>query len=96
MRPFFVFTVTVPSPAVQTSYTGAAGSGTEGFIVDQYYASGAISHWYPDDDYQGTIPPGAVSELATGLVRTVAAPVPVTPVEPTPATPVVVSPTFTG
>jgi hypothetical protein len=92
---FFVFSVTVPSPAVQTSYSGAAGTGTEGFIVDQYYASGFVSHWIPNADFPGTAPEGSETEVATGLVRTVAAVVP----EPEPAPvpePVVVSPTFTG
>ena len=36
---WFMLTVTTPSPDVQTTYNGANGSGTEGFIVDQYYAS---------------------------------------------------------
>lgn len=85
---FFSFTITTPTPSVQTTYSGAAG--TEGFIVDQTYASGNNSHWYPNAAYQGTAPPGTQrNELATGLVRTVAAFVP-------PAGPVVVSPTFTG
>ena len=70
---WFVFTVTVPSPVVQTTYDGRAGSGTEGFIIDQYYASsvdpstgcspspcaGSVRHWYPNADYPGVVPPGA-------------------------------------
>lgn len=67
---FFSFTVTTPTPSEKTSYSGA--NGTEGFIVDQTYASGANSHWYPNAAYQGTAPVGTTrSELATGLVRTV-------------------------
>ena len=67
---FFSFNVTTPTPATKTSYSGAAG--TQGFIVDQTYASGANSHWYPNADYQGTAPEGTTrNELATGLVRTV-------------------------
>jgi len=70
---WFLFTATAPSPAVQTTYNGANGSGTEGFIVDQYYASAdgdsgdcspnpcseSIRHWVPNADYVGTVPPGA-------------------------------------
>jgi hypothetical protein len=86
---YFTFGVTVPSPSVQTTYNGAAGSGTEGFIVDQYYESGAIVHWYPDEAYPGTPPEGAESELSANLARTVAAAIPVTPVAPvTPEAPV--------
>lgn len=67
---FFSFTVTTPTPSEKTSYSGA--NGTEGFIVDQTYASGANSHWYPNAAYQGTAPDGTTrNELATGLVRTV-------------------------
>lgn len=36
---WFLLTVTTPTPEVQTTYNGADGSGTEGFIVDQWYAS---------------------------------------------------------
>ena len=97
---FFSFQVTVPSPSAQTTYDGAAGSGTEGFIVDQYYEGGDIVHWYPNDAYPGNPPEGAVSELATGLARTVAAAIPeppVTPVQPvTPAAAVAAAPAFTG
>ena len=67
---FFSFIVTTPTPSVKTSYSGA--DGTEGFIVDQTYASGANSHWYPNAAYQGSAPVGTTkNELATGLVRTV-------------------------
>jgi hypothetical protein len=99
---YFVFQATVPSPETQTTYNGAAGSGTEGFIVDQYYESGDIVHWYPDEAYQGTIPEGATAELSANLARTVAAAIPVVPVTPiTPTSPVApaavtVTPNFTG
>lgn len=67
---FFSFQVTTPSPSARTTYSGA--DGTEGFIVDQTYASGANSHWYPNAAYQGTAPAGTTrNELATGLLRTV-------------------------
>ncbi len=67
---FFSFLVTTPSPNVKTTYSGA--DGTQGFIVDQTYASGANSHWYPNAAYQGTAPEGTTrNELATGLLRTV-------------------------
>ena len=67
---FFSFNVTTPTPATKTAYSGAGT--TQGFIVDQTYASGANSHWYPNADYQGTAPDGTTrNELATGLVRTV-------------------------
>lgn len=69
---FFVFTVTVPSPASLTTYNGAAGSGTEGFIVDQTYASGEIEHWIPSADFPGTAPQGATTTVASGLARSVA------------------------
>ena len=69
---FFSFQVTTPSPSTKTTYSGAGS--TQGFIVDQTYASGANSHWYPDANYPGTAPDGTTrNELATGLVRTVAA-----------------------
>ena len=71
---FFVFTVTAPSPSVQTSYNGTGG--TEGFILDQQYASGATEHWIPNAAFVGTPPAGSVTTVATGLVRTVAAPIP--------------------
>jgi hypothetical protein len=69
---FFVFSVTTPAPAVQTTYDGT--NGTEGFIVDQEYASGEIVRWIPNAAFPGTPPPGAETEVATGLVRTVAGP----------------------
>ena len=88
---FFSFTVTTPTPTVQTTYNGAGG--TEGFIVDQTYADGNNSHWYPNAAYQGTAPAGTQrSELATGLVRTVAAYV--APTTTVPADPI--APSFTG
>lgn len=68
---FFVFSVRTPSPATQTTYDGT--NGTEGFIVDQKYASGAVSHWIPNAAYPGTAPVGTTrTDVATGLVRTVA------------------------
>jgi hypothetical protein len=95
---YFAFVITVPSPAAQTTYNGAAGSGTEGFIVDQHYEGGQIVHWYPNEAYQGDPPEGATSELSANLARTVAAAVPA-PV-PTPEGPVeeavTVAPTLTG
>lgn len=80
---FFSLEVTTPSPSTRTAYSGA--DGTQGFIVDQTYASGANSHWYPNAAYQGTTPEGTTrSDLATGLVRTVdAATVPASPMAPT-------------
>lgn len=70
---FFVFSVTTPTPATQTTYDGT--NGTEGFIVDQKYASGALSHWIPNAAYPGTAPAGTTrTDVATGLVRTVAGP----------------------
>jgi hypothetical protein len=66
---FVLFNVTVPNPATQTTYNGK--SGTEGFIVDQQYASGRTVHWIPDAAYPGTIPVGAESVVASGLARTV-------------------------
>jgi hypothetical protein len=70
---FFTFSVTTPSPVEQTTYNGAAGSGTEGFIVDQEYASGEIKYWIPHADFPGSPPIGAESVVAGGLARTVAA-----------------------
>jgi hypothetical protein len=66
---FVLFDVTVPAPAVQTTYNGK--NGTEGFIVDQVYASGEAVHWIPDAAFPGTVPAGAESVVATGLIRTV-------------------------
>lgn len=62
---WFEFSVTTPSPAVQTTYNGTGG--TEGFIGDQVYASGAAVRWIPN----GAVSGGGI--VATGLVRTVAA-----------------------
>jgi hypothetical protein len=59
---FFTFQLTVPSPAVVTSY-GAVG-GPEGFYVKQVYANGATSLWRTPNSTQ----PG---EVANGIVRTV-------------------------
>ncbi len=67
---WFQFTVTTPSPAVQTTYNGI--NGTEGFIVEQTYASGELVRWIPDAAVTG----GGV--VAGGLARTVAAGAPVT------------------
>ncbi len=69
---FVIFNVTVPTPAVQTTYNGK--NGTEGFIVDQRYASGETVHWIPDVAYPGTPPVGAESVVASGLARTVGGP----------------------
>jgi hypothetical protein len=69
---FFVFSVRTPAPATQTTYDGTAG--TEGFIVDQTYASGEIVHWIPNAAYPGTAPVGAETSVASGLVRTVSGP----------------------
>jgi hypothetical protein len=69
---FFVFNVTVPAPVAQTTYNGK--NGTEGFIVDQQYASGEIVHWIPDATYPGTAPGGAETVVAAGLARTVGGP----------------------
>jgi hypothetical protein len=86
---YFIFTVTTPSPMVDTTY---GVGGTEGFIADQYYADSNVSHWYPSTDYVGTYPAGGQPTTpAAGLLRTVAA---VT--TPTTATPDPVSPAFTG
>jgi hypothetical protein len=68
---FFTFTVTTPSPTAQTTYDGTAG--TEGFIIDQTYASGEVEHWIPNAAFPGTAPAGATTTVAAGLVRTVAA-----------------------
>lgn len=87
---YFVFSVTTPSPAVQTTY---GVGGTEGFTADQQYASGEISHWYPSTDYVGTYPAGAAPTTpAGGLLRTVAAAEPTT----TTTVPGPVTPAFTG
>jgi hypothetical protein len=67
---FFVFTVMTPSPAQQTTYNGLLG--TEGFIVDQEYASGEIKHWIPDASFTGDPPLGSETIVAPGLARTVA------------------------
>ena len=86
---YFIFTVTTPSPTVQTTY---GVGGTEGFIADQYYADNNVSHWYPSTDYVGTYPAGGQPTTpAAGLLRTVAAVTPTTTVDPGPSTP-----TFTG
>jgi hypothetical protein len=66
---WFSFIVRTPSPAVQTTYNGT--NGTEGYIVDQTYASGAIEHWIPDAAYVGDPPPGSNTIVAGGLARTV-------------------------
>jgi len=68
---FFVFSVTTPSPTVQTTYNGTGG--TEGFIVDQTYASGEAEHWIPNAAFPGTPPTGSTTSVASGLARTVAA-----------------------
>lgn len=68
---FWSFEITTPVPEVQTTYDGTGG--TEGFIVDQEYASGVIDHWIPSAEYTGTPPAGSVTEVAGGLARTVAA-----------------------
>jgi hypothetical protein len=87
---YFVFSVTTPSPAVQTTY---GVGGTEGFTADQQYANGEISHWYPSTDYVGTYPAGAAPTTpAGGLLRTVAAAEPTT----TTTVPGPVTPAFTG
>lgn len=82
---YFVFSVTTPTPSVQTTY---GEGGTEGFTADQQYADGRVSHWYPSADWVGTYPPGAEPTTpAAGLRRTVAAFVPAPPgpaPEPTP------------
>ena len=75
---WFVYRVTTPSPAVQTTYNGAAGSGTEGFIVDQRYASGTTEHWIPNAAFVGNPPAGSTTTVASGLARTVAPPATVT------------------
>jgi hypothetical protein len=59
---FFTFPVTVPSPAVQTSYGVTEGS--EGFYVEQAYANGTTSRWRTPNSTR----PG---EVANGIVRTV-------------------------
>jgi WD40-like Beta Propeller Repeat len=77
---FFSFTVTVPSPANQTSY-GANGSPAEGFFVTQQYANPSdTAIWKCPND------PRPATDVATGLVRTVAGtstpPPPPTPLPP--------------
>ncbi|MGH3684817.1 MAG: DPP IV N-terminal domain-containing protein [Pseudonocardiaceae bacterium] len=63
---FFSFTVTVPSPASQTSY-GANGSPAEGFFVTQQYANPSdTAIWKCPNDLR------PATDVATGLVRTVA------------------------
>ena len=57
---------------MQTTYNGK--DGTEGFIVDQQYASGEIVHWIPDAAFPGTVPAGAESVVASGLASTVGGP----------------------
>ncbi|MGH3708588.1 MAG: hypothetical protein ACRDRQ_10895 [Pseudonocardiaceae bacterium] len=59
---FFTFPVTVPSPAVQTSY--GVTEGAEGFYVEQAYANGATSLWRTPNSTR----PGKV---ANGIIRTV-------------------------
>jgi hypothetical protein len=66
---FFSFRVRTPSPVSQTTYNGTGG--TEGFIIDQEYASGVIEHWIPHLDFPGTPPPGSETTVAGGLARTV-------------------------
>ncbi len=66
---FFVFTITTPSPDAQTTYNGTLG--TEGFIVDQEYASGEKMHWIPNAEFPGTAPVGSTTVVAGGLARTV-------------------------
>ena len=86
---YFLFMVTTPTPSVDTTY---GIGGTEGFIADQYYADGNVSHWYPSTDYVGVYPVGAQPTTpAGGLLRTVAAVTPSTTADPSPATPA-----FTG
>ncbi|MGH3752225.1 MAG: hypothetical protein ACRDRP_05925 [Pseudonocardiaceae bacterium] len=83
---FFTFQVTVPSPVNQTSY-GANGSGAEGFFVVQQYADPSdTSIWKCPND------PRPATDVATGLVRTVAGTATPAPT-PTPLPPPVVSPT---
>jgi Tol biopolymer transport system component len=79
---FFTFTVTVPSPVNQTSY-GTFG-GPEGFFVIQQYAD-------PQDNSIWKCPndPRPATDVATGLVRTVAGTSPPPPT-PTPLPPPVV------
>ncbi|MGH3871087.1 MAG: hypothetical protein ACRDSR_06145 [Pseudonocardiaceae bacterium] len=83
---FFTFGVTAPSPANQTSY-GANGSSAEGFFVTQQYADpNDRSIWKCPND------PRPATDVATGLVRTVAgtSTPPPTPT-PTPLPPPVVN-----
>ncbi|HET9257444.1 MAG TPA: Ig-like domain repeat protein [Pseudonocardiaceae bacterium] len=79
---FFTFEVTVPSPASQTSY-GAFG-GPEGFFVIQQYADPSdTAIWKCPND------PRPATDVATGLVRTVAGTTPPPPA-PSPLPPPVV------
>ena len=88
---YFLFSITTPMPTVQTTY---GVGGTEGFIADQQYADGNISHWYPSADYVGTYPPGALPTTpAGGLLRTVAA---FDPASTSTATDTPSTPRFTG
>ncbi|HEV7451875.1 MAG TPA: hypothetical protein VGO16_10900 [Pseudonocardiaceae bacterium] len=81
---FFTFQVTVPSPANQTSY--GANGGPEGFFLVQQYADPSdTSIWKCPND------PRPATDVATGLVRTVAGTSPPPPT-PTPLPPPVVSP----
>ncbi len=62
---FFTFQLTVPSPANQTSY--GANGGPEGFFVVQQYADPSdTAIWKCPND------PRPATDVATGLVRTVA------------------------
>ncbi|MGH3767541.1 MAG: hypothetical protein ACRDTX_20735 [Pseudonocardiaceae bacterium] len=80
---FFTFGVTVPSPANLTSY-GANGSPAEGFFVTQQYADPTdASIWKCPND------PRPATDVASGLVRTVAGTSPPPPT-PTPLPPPVV------
>jgi hypothetical protein len=65
---WYSFSVTVPSPATQTTY--GRDPGTEGFLADQTYASGEFVHWIPS----GTDDPDNHIKVATGLLRTVGGP----------------------
>jgi Tol biopolymer transport system component len=79
---FFPFTVTVPAPATQTSY--GANGGPEGFVVVQQYADPTdTAIWKCPND------PRPATDVATGLVRTVAGTTPPPPT-PTPLPPPVV------
>ena len=67
----FHLQVTTPAPAAKTTYNGT--NGTEGFIVDQRYASGERSHWIPNAAFRGHPPAGSEVIVSSGLARTVAA-----------------------